>query len=42
VKLKKLSSFQNAALKPGARTVMAIGMRKTEIVTQKAWLARTC
>ena len=39
VTLKKFSSFQKAALKVGSTSVMAIGIRKTAIVTQKACLA---
>src|SRR5687767_13496956 len=41
VTLKKFSSFQKDVRNDGSRTVITIGMRKTAIVTQKAWLART-
>src|SRR3712207_6225494 len=37
VTLKKFSSFQNEVRKDGSTTVMTIGIRKTAIVTQKAW-----
>src|SRR5918993_2675052 len=39
VTLKKFSSFQNDVLNEGSMIVIAIGIRKTAIVTQKAWLA---
>src|SRR5687768_12915733 len=39
VTLKKFSSFQKDVRNDGSRTVITMGMRKTAMVTQKAWLA---